>query len=228
MFCPTFTIISERRDFTVENKYSSEALAKLRCAVRPFMSEKRYAHTLAVETEAEYIARFVLPEKTGMLRAAALLHDVAKELSSEKQLNYIKCFDIISGDGDDVPPAVMHAAAALGAVREFFPEYADTEILSAVRFHTTGRYGMTLFDTVIFVADYTEATRKYETCRVCREFLHAGLKTAPDRETAVRVLAEATLMSIRQTVAHVKEKGTPLDPFTLDAERFFAEGSLPL
>lgn len=192
------------------------------------MSEKRYAHTLAVEDEAAYIAGFVLPEKTGMLRAAALLHDVAKELSSEKQLNYIERFDIITNDAKVIPPAVMHAAAAPGAVSEYFPDYAEPEILSAVRYHTTGRRGMTLFDAVIFIADYTEATRRYESCKKCREYLHTGLENADGRDEAVRVLTYAVLMSLADTLAHIKEKGSALDGDTVDAERWLSEGNLPL
>lgn len=205
------------------DKYSESALDELRLSVRSLMSEKRFSHTLAVEKEAMYIADFVLPEKKGMLRAASLTHDSAKELSSEKQLNYIKLFDIISDIRDDIHPNVMHAAAAPGAIRELFPIYAAPEILSAVRYHTTGRRGMTLFDTVIFVADYTEETRKYEACKRCRTFLHTGLEKSRSREEAVCVLKDAALMSIKDTVSHLREKGTAVDANTLDAERFLSE-----
>lgn len=219
---------SERQGFTVQNKYSAEALAKLRADVKALMSEKRYGHTLAVEEEAVYIAGFVLPEKTDMLRAAALLHDIAKELSSEKQLNYIERFDIITDSAKDVPPAVMHAAAAPGAVAELFSDYADPEILSAVRWHTTGRRGMTVFDAVIFIADYTEATRRYDSCRKCREMLHTSLDKSRDRDEAVRALADAVGMSLADTLMHVKEKGSALDCDTVEALRFIEEGNLPV
>ncbi len=205
------------------NKYSPEAFDAIRQSVKGLMCEKRYKHTLSVEREAGYIADFVLPEKKAMLRAAALLHDSAKELSSEKQLNYIKLFDIISNIPEEINPNVMHAAAAPGAISELFPLYAAPEILSAVRYHTTGRRGMTLFDTVIFVADYTEETRKYETCKRCRTFLHTGLEKAGSRKEAVCVLRDAALMSIRDTVSHLREKGTVVDENTLEAERFLSE-----
>ncbi len=210
------------------DKFSERALSVLREAVSRHMSEKRYAHTLAVEKEAAYIAGYVCPEKKDALRAAALLHDVAKELSSEKQLNYIKDFDIMKRRAEDVPQSVRHAAAAPGAVYGNFPEYATDEILSAVCYHTTGRYGMTLFDTVIFLADYTEETRRHGTCRRCRDFLHSGLDASRGRNEALRVVASSALMSLDDTLAHVKEKGAELDPLTNEAKRFFVEGNLPL
>lgn len=208
------------------NKYSPEALDAIRQSVKGLMCEKRYKHTLSVEREAGDIADFVLPEKKAMLRVAALLHDSAKELSSEKQLNYIKLFDIISSVPEEIHPNVVHAAAAPGTIRELFPNYAEPEILSAVRFHTTGRHGMTLFDTVIFVADYTEKTRIHESCKRCRKFLHDGLEKAESRDDAVRVLADAALMSIRDTIAHLNEKGIPVDVNTLDAEKFLSNTAI--
>ncbi len=211
----------------MENKYSETSLRTLRTAVGDFLSEKRYAHTLEVEREAEYISGFVCPDKTGEIRAAALLHDIAKELSSEKQLNYVRGFDIIASEAEAIPPSVLHAAAAPGAVRELFFDYATDEILSAVRFHTTGRNKMTLFDTVIFVADYTEASRRHENCRRCRQMLHSGLKSAKGQNEAVRALAEAALYSLSETVAYLSEQGKAIDSLTLDAMRFFEAGGVP-
>lgn len=226
---PTEYISSEVYDYIRKeelygfDKYSENALDELRRSVRSLMSEKRFLHTLAVEKEAMYIADFVLSEKKAMLRAAALLHDSAKELSSEKQLNYIKLFDIISSIPEEIHPNVMHAAAAPGAICELFPLYAAPEILSAVRYHTTGRSEMTLFDAVIFVADYTEETRKYEACKRCRTFLHTELEKSISRNEAVCVLRDAALMSIRDTVSHLRENGTEVDANTLEAERFLSE-----
>ena len=54
-------------------------LASLRESVRcAEMSEKRRAHTLAVEKMAVRIGEIYAPDKINVLRAAALLHDICK------------------------------------------------------------------------------------------------------------------------------------------------------
>ena len=63
----------------------NESLERLRSAVAAFETEKRYRHTLGVETEAAALATVLLPEKTDELRAAALLHDLTKCRSDEEQ-----------------------------------------------------------------------------------------------------------------------------------------------
>ena len=50
------------------------------------MSEKRRIHTLAVEQMAMRIGAIYAPDKINVLRAAALLHDVTKEIKLNGQL----------------------------------------------------------------------------------------------------------------------------------------------
>ncbi len=206
------------------NEPKSAELLALAEAVRPYLSEKRYRHTLMVEKEAAYIAKYVLPEREGSLRAAALLHDVAKEIPYEKQLNYIVDFDIIREDPKTLPEAVLHALAAPAVIKEAFPDYADEDILSAARYHTTGREEMTLFEAVIFLADYTEETRKHESCRRCREYLHADLEASKSRGEAIEVLTSAVAMSLKDTLSHIRSTQRQLDPDTERAALYLMRG----
>jgi len=50
------------------------------------MSDKRRIHTLAVEQMALRLGAIYAPEKINILRAAALLHDVTKEIKLQGQL----------------------------------------------------------------------------------------------------------------------------------------------
>ena len=68
-------------------KYSEETLAALRNDVKKRMSEKRYNHTLEVEKMAHRIAELYAPDRVGLVRAAALLHDITKELSVEQHID---------------------------------------------------------------------------------------------------------------------------------------------
>ena len=55
----------------------------------------------------------------------------------------------------------------------------DPEIIGAVRYHTTGRAGMNLLETIIYLADLTSEDREYgdveEMRRLCREDLRGAM-----------------------------------------------------
>ena len=199
-------------------------LCELRERVRPYMKESRYAHTLSVEGEAAYMAEHLLPEREAALRAASLLHDIAKNLSYEKQLNYIREFGIINKDTYPVGDTA-HAPAGAAMVISHFPEYAcDPEIVSAVRYHATGHAGMTVFEAIVLLADYIEPTRRHEDCKSLREFFHRGMEASRTREEKLSVLRESVVKSLSQTISHVTANGFELDPETVAALSYFEGG----
>ena len=55
---------------------TEEKLEELRQKVRGYLTEKRYAHTLAVEHEAACLGKLFMPDDINRLRAASLLHDI--------------------------------------------------------------------------------------------------------------------------------------------------------
>ena len=205
---------------------TTEELDSLREQVRPYLTEKRYAHTLAVEKQTAYMAEILMPEHEGRLRAAALLHDIAKKLTYEKQLNYIRECDIINaGTGTHVPVEVAHAPAGAAMVIAHFPQWADPDIVSAVRYHTTGRGGMTMFESIVFLADYIEPTRKYESCRRLYGFIHDNLASGGED-----ILRRALMECMAQTVTYLSESGhgTDIDENTVSALEYLKRcGSLP-
>ena len=137
---------------------------RLRVTVADYMDSARYSHTLGVEREVRRMGEMYLPNDVEALAAAALLHDITRTQSAEKQLQYLEEFGIIKDDFENSPVELLHAVTAVGLIRRDFPEFADERILSAVRWHTTGRHGITVFETILFLADYTEDTRTYTDC----------------------------------------------------------------
>lgn len=206
-----------------EHEPTPAELASLRERIRPYLTEKRYAHTLAVEGEAAYMAKLLLPEREGSIRAAALLHDIAKKLSFEMQLNYIREFDIMEADKTPVMD-VAHAFAGAAMVMKHFPDFADRDIVSAVKNHATGRPGMTVFDAIIFLADYIEPTRTHESCRELHDIFHANMNEARTPDERIAVLRGGTVEAMRRTVSYVTGCGGELDTATLDAIAYFEGG----
>ena len=150
---------------------NEEKLSSLRKKVGEGMSEKRYLHTLAVEDMAAKMAKYLCPEKEGILRAAGLVHDITKELSFEEQLRILNSDSFILSKSDIESPEVLHAYTAKIIIKEKYPSFSSSEILSAVEKHTLADAVMSVFDKIIFLADYIEFGRKYNSSLLLRSFV---------------------------------------------------------
>lgn len=206
---------------------TSEMLCALRKSVREQTSQERFGHVLAVEQTAKDMARLYCPEKENLLCAAALLHDVTKELSLDEQLSIMRDRDAEPTVDMISAPATLHAVTAAMVIPERYPEFADVEIIDAVRYHTTGRENMTLSEKIIYLADYIEPTRKYEGCIRLRElFFSADFDKMSDAER-IRHLDVVILKSLDGTLEHLKEKGGFISPDTKKAREYLARKIKP-
>ena len=66
--------------------FNEKDLRSLSDVVERRLSDKRFLHTKGVEEEIVRLGEIYLPDKIPELRAAALLHDLAKELPIEEQI----------------------------------------------------------------------------------------------------------------------------------------------
>lgn len=120
--------------------------------MRKNSTEKRLIHTAGVVYLAErYALRLGVSKQKAAV--AALLHDCAKYLKAENYAGFTL--------DKEVPPPVVHQF--LGAyVAKNVLNVTDEEILSAIRWHTTGRENMTDLEKIVFVADLIEPSRDYD------------------------------------------------------------------
>lgn len=181
--------------------------------IKPYMSEKRLKHTLGVAEMAEKLAAFSIPERTEELIVAALLHDISKELSHDEQMDMIKLDGILLEDDELCSPEIFHSYTAPYVIKRDFPEYASEDILSAVRNHTVGAVDMTVFDEIIFLSDYIEEGRTYQSCIDLRHRVLLAMCT--DTEANTRVLHRACIESINNTERALSLKGKSLTKKTL-------------
>jgi len=202
---------------------TEEMLAELREKIRPYLTEKRYLHTLEVEEEAARIGAVFLPDKTEKLRAAALLHDITKQASFEKQLQYCEEFGIILDRADLESPKVLHAITAAALAEREFPEYADEEILSGVRWHTTGHDGMSVFETVLYLADYIELSRTFEDCINVRNYFWGSMPNADDRVVQTVHLCRTMVYCFDLTIRSLIEESEPIRLDTVEARNCFLD-----
>ena len=195
-------------------------IEKLRETVASLLSEKRMKHVLAVEDMAFRLGLLYFfgdDESLILLRAAALLHDVTKELSDDEQLDILRKHNIEPLPEELASMPTIHALTAAVVIPERFPEFADSRVLDAVRYHTTGREGMSIFEKIIFLADFIDETRAYPNCIALRNDFFAAKPECMDHGERVRHLDRAALRSIDDTLAHLREKGRAIHPLTLSA-----------
>lgn len=197
--------------------FSEESISALRKRISedPEISPKRKAHILAVEEMAERLGTLYMPEKTDILRVAALLHDVTKEYSSARQIEICRRYGHEPTREELCAPKTFHARTAAYLIPDIYPEYSDPEVISAVRWHTTGHAGMTLSEMIIYLADYIDDTRKFDDCVKLRHaFFDARPETMSAEERYEHLLNIITL-SYKMTIAGLLEGGLPISPDTV-------------
>ena len=185
--------------------FSENALVDLREQLKSRLSEGRYLHTLGVERAAVRLGEYCLSENISELRAAALLHDVAKDLSNEKQREILEQTDDISLS-DYLSPPVFHSLTAPHVIKEEFSRFATDSVLNAVKYHTTASPDMTVFDEIIFVADFIEDTRVYSASIEARDTLYRALSSSKSREECIVHLHRTVIWILDFTVNYLKSR----------------------
>ena len=103
------------------------------------------------------------------------------------------------------------------------PELNDAEIISAVRYHTTGREGMTLTEKIIYIADYIDETRTFPDCITLREmFWGSDVESMSEAERLLH-LDRVVLRSLEMTVADLIECGRVINSDTLAAKEYISK-----
>lgn len=165
----------------------------------------RYRHTLGVVKAAKELA-VLHGVDTDRAEYAALCHDILKEKTRDWLIEFI------SENGEDAGDGVfawktLHAQAGAIFVQEKCG-IIDSDILNAIRFHTTGRAHMSLLEKIIFVADFIEDGR-----------IFPGVEDL--RQTARINLDYAVLAALECSLVFLAEKGEYVMPLSLEARNHY-------
>ncbi len=186
---------------------TDEMLEALRAAVSAQIGDYRMAHTLGVEREVCRMAALYCPEKTNLLRAAALLHDVTKEQSDAEQMAIFAACGVTLRADEAASPKVWHGMTAALLIPKAYPAFAHAELISAVRWHTTGRAGMSLCDWLVYLADLTEEGRSFPDCVALREMFWGAEPEKMSLPARRRHLLAVILHSLEKTLARLQASG---------------------
>ena len=196
---------------------TEKMICELRDRIKGMMSEKRSYHTLAVEQMAIRLGRIYAPDKLEVLRSAALLHDITKEIKSDGQIELCGQLGINLTESDILAPKTLHARTAAAVIPRDFPEFAEPEIISAVRWHTTGRAGMTILDKMIYLADYIDDSRKFEDCVKLRNYFFDFDFDNATHDQKIMHLGDTLIISYDMTIKSLIENNAPISKDTFDA-----------
>ena len=167
----------------------------------------RVPHVQGCEEEAVRLAKRwgADPDKAA---EAAILHDCTKKEPLPEQLRLCEKYGIIPDAVEQVNGKLLHAkTGAAIAEREFG---MCPEVVSAIRWHTTGRPGMTLLEKIMYMADYIEPTRDFP-----------GVE--PLRALAYSDLDRAMLLGLEMSLEDIRSRGEEPHTDSLTAVQWFAQ-----
>ena len=166
------------------------------------LTEKRFFHSLAVAKEALRLAeKYGGDTKKSFL--AGLLHDICKDDEPNLQLQLLNEFGIMLGGVEKNARKLWHAIVGAAYIKERL-NLNDSEIISAVRYHTTARANMTLLQKILYLADFTSEDRDYPGVDDMRKAVDVSLE-------------HAMFEALKFTVVDLVEKGMPVHSDTMEA-----------
>ena len=173
---------------------------KIRKTMEKIQDERRYEHTLGVAYTAMALAmRYGASLEKAEL--AGLLHDCGKSMDNDKCVSLCEKHHIIVTDIERRNPFLLHAKVGSFLAMNTYKVH-DSEVISAILNHTTGRPQMNLLEKIIYVADYIEPGRKQLP------------NLAEIRKLAFIDLDSALLKILKSTLEYLKETGNEINPMT--------------
>ena len=169
--------------------------------VKQSMSKSRYIHSVNVSKKAVELAKLYNAD-VKKCEVAGILHDITKEAVREEQLKLIEKSDIILTDLEMQTSKLWHAITGSIYVKDIL-KIEDTEIIDAIRYHTTGRANMGLIEKIIYTADFISDERDYKDVDVIRKL-------------AEKSLEEAMLYGVSYTIKDLVNRGITVEPNTVD------------
>lgn len=187
----------------------------IRYELGKYCDEKRVPHVLGVEKEMRKLSSIyeIGEYDTELGGIAALLHDITKKQSVEWHVNFLVKHGI-APDADTVAsPKTLHQLTGSILAGELYPSYAPEKVCKAISVHTTGSPDMTLFDKLLFLADFIEETRTFDSCVKLRRYFYSRLQ----KDGKDAALDKTMLKAYRIMLKELKEENKPIHPKTLAA-----------
>ena len=192
--------------------YKNLPMDALEETVVKLLKENRVAHVLGCRDAAVELARQYGENEVDAARAG-LLHDITKALDGPLQLTLCSEYDILLSKFSQENPKTLHALTGSLVAEQVFGE--NQAVVTAIRYHTTGRPAMSRLEKILYLADYIEANRNFPGVDRLRAAAH-------------RSLDEGMLMGLEMTLSQLREQKRQISQNSIDAARYLREQGVRL
>jgi len=193
--------ICERGLFGVGRNRKNLPYDELRKESLALHMEKRVPHVIGCSETAVALAKTHGANVEDAARAG-ILHDITKALGGREQLRLCEIYGMITDDFERQYTKLLHAPTAAAVAKYVFGE--NDAVCEAIRWHTSGRAGMSTLEKIIYVADYMEPNRDFPGVEELRRLAFTDLDAA-------------MCMGLELTMEHLKRQGQPMGKASLDA-----------
>ncbi|WP_300349178.1 bis(5'-nucleosyl)-tetraphosphatase (symmetrical) YqeK [Clostridium sp.] len=180
-------------------------LEKIYDYIKDNLKENRYSHTLGVIKTSKELA-ILNNEDESKAELAALIHDVAKYMPVEEQINILKNNGYELDEITLKSPQVLHGFVGAIIGKEKFG-IDDCDVLNAVKYHTLAKENMTTLEKIVYIADYIEPNRDFKGVEELREITKENLD-------------KGVLKGLENTILFVIKQGNLIHPQTIEARNF--------
>lgn len=148
------------------------SLDEVKLKLKETLNKSRYEHVLRVGDTALRLNKDLnLGLNDEKVVYAAILHDCAKH-NEEKYYEMFKSKYNLKEDVFEYFP-IAHAILGEIVAKEIYG-INDAEILSSIRWHTTGKENMTKLEKLVFIADFVEPGRTFKDAKIVRDELYVN------------------------------------------------------
>lgn len=174
------------------------------------LNDERYQHSLGAQAKAIELARrfHLSPDEMERAAVAALLHDAAKLMTIQELLEACERWNIPTTEEDRQLPQILHSLVGAELVHREF-DITDEAVLNAIRYHTTGRSGMSRVEQIVYIADKIEENT--------RNPLYIQKINALVNFQEPEALEKVLLYILDSTITFLVEKGQIIHPRTIEA-----------
>ena len=179
--------------------------------IKSRLSEGRYIHSLNVAASAAELSKIYNCNRDKAY-LAGLLHDITKEEILDVQYRLIEENSHSLTKLERNNPSVIHQMSG-EAYSRLKLGITDEEILSAIRYHTTGKANMTTLQKVVYTADFISADRNYPDVEEMRSL-------------ALKSLDDAMLYSLKHTILKLTSKAELIHPDSFECYNSVLENKI--
>ena len=180
-------------------------LEQIKKIVQETLSEKRFYHSTSVMNRCEELARKYNVD-IEIAKKVGIAHDIAKEMTDEEKLNYIKKYNIEIDDIEKNNLGLLHAKIGADIAKRTFN--FSQEMCDAIKYHTTAKENMTMLEKILYISDWCGEDRTFEAAKLIREKLFSD------------GINEAIFYTLNMVIEEQIEKNKQIHINTINARNF--------